>query len=72
MWFTFIHLIKIFKAFIKGRGFYPTLMVIVTWSFSIILFLVLIYEIFLYLFKVKYDNPEFKKASKKLNTKKDK
>ncbi|AAK76767.1 hypothetical protein BJV85_003863 [Clostridium acetobutylicum] len=61
----FVHLMNTFKTLVKGRGFYPILMVITTWTYSLILFLVFIWELVLYIFKVKYDNPEFKEIVKK-------
>ncbi|WP_035795347.1 hypothetical protein [Clostridium akagii] len=54
-------IIEFLQKFLEGRGFYPSLMVIFSWGYTILLVGVLICEIFLYIFKVKYYNPEFKK-----------
>ena len=54
-------IIKFLEKSLEGRGFYPSLMVVFSWSYTVVLVGVLICEIFLYIFRVKYYNQEFHK-----------
>ncbi|SMC26434.1 hypothetical protein SAMN02745134_02831 [Clostridium acidisoli DSM 12555] len=49
---------------LKGRGFYPAFMVVFSWTYTIVLIVVLICQLFLYIFRVKYYNPEFNNKEK--------
>lgn len=53
------------KKHLEGRGFFASLMAISTWSYMAILTAALIYQLFLYIFKVKYYNPEINKSNSK-------
>lgn len=55
-----MQIVEFLKKALEGRGFYPIFMVIYSWSNTIILFGILIYEIFLYIFKVKFRSKHFK------------
>jgi len=54
-------IIKFLEKSLEGRGFYPILMVVFSWSYTVVLVGVLICEIFLYIFRVKYYNSQFHK-----------
>lgn len=58
-------IIEFFKTFFKGRGFYPTLIVILSWTYAVILFIMLICQFILFIFKVKYCDSEFSNSIKK-------
>lgn len=55
-----MQIIEFLKKSLEGRGFYPIFMVIYSWSNVVILLGILIYEIFLYIFKVKFRSEDFK------------
>lgn len=55
-----MQIIEFLKKSLEGRGFYPIFMVIYSWSNVVILFGILIYEIFLYIFKVRFRSENFK------------
>ena len=58
-------IIKFLEKSLEGRGFYPVLMVVFSWSYTVVLVGVLVCEIFLYILRVKYYNPEFNKNDTK-------
>lgn len=60
-------IIEFLKKLLEGRGFYPSLMVILSWSYLLVIIVVLICQFFLYVFGVKYNNYSF---SKEVNKKK--
>lgn len=61
-------IIEFLKKLLVGRGFYPSLMVIFSWSYTVVLTVALVWQIFLYIFKVKYYNQDFKnEVNKKEN-----
>ncbi|KZL92496.1 hypothetical protein [Clostridium magnum] len=47
-------IIEFLKKSLEGRGFYPSLLVIISWTYTIVMVGVLICQIFLYIFRVKY------------------
>lgn len=51
-----MHIIEFLKKSLEGRGFYPIALIIVSWSYLIILLAYLVYEIFLYIFKIRYED----------------
>lgn len=51
-----MHIIEFLKKSLVGRGFYPIALIIVSWSYLIILLAYLVYEIFLYIFKIGYED----------------
>lgn len=55
-----MQIIEFLKKSLEGRGIYPIFMVIYSWSMVVILFGILIYEILLYIFKVKIPHGNFK------------
>lgn len=55
-----MQIMEFLKKSLEGRGFYPIFMVIYSWSSVVILFVILIYEIFLYIFKVKFRSRDLK------------
>lgn len=55
-----MQIVEFLKKSLEGRGFYPIFMVIYSWSNAAILLGILIYEIFLYIFKVKLKSKDFK------------
>ncbi|MFL0252680.1 hypothetical protein ACJDT4_19890 [Clostridium neuense] len=60
-----MRIVEFLKKSLEGRGVYPIFMTIFSWSYAAVLFVALICEFFLYIFKVKYRNPEFKNSEKK-------
>ncbi|OAA92885.1 hypothetical protein [Clostridium coskatii] len=58
MWF-----IEFFKKSLEGRGFYPTLMVIVSWTYAAVVVCILLYQLFLYTLGIKYNNDAFGKET---------
>jgi len=55
-----MQIIEFLKKSLEGRGLYPIFMVIYSWSSAIILLGIFIYEIFLYIFKVRIPSKDFK------------
>lgn len=55
-------IIEFLKKSLEGRGFYPSLLVILSWSYTIVIVGVLICQIFLYIFRVKYREHKFIKS----------
>lgn len=55
-----MQIVEFLKKLLEGRGFYPIFMVIYSWSNAVILFGILICEIFLYILKVKFRSKDFK------------
>lgn len=49
---------------LNGRGFYAALMVVFSWTYTIVLIIVVICQLFLYIFRRKYYNPEFSNEEK--------
>lgn len=49
---------------LKGRGFYAALMVAFSWTYTSVLIVVVICELFLYIFRRKYYNTEFRNEEK--------
>ncbi|MCD2348005.1 hypothetical protein [Clostridium guangxiense] len=64
-----MQIIDSLKKLLEGRGFYATFMFMFSWTYTLILFVVLLCQIFLYIFRVKYYNPELKDKSKEENKK---
>lgn len=63
--------LKFLKKSLEGRGFFADFMTIFSWMYILVLFIVFLYELFLYTLKVKYVNQEFKddkEEHKKNNT----
>lgn len=60
MWIT-----EFLKKWLEGRGIYPILIISFTWTYTIIMIGILVYQLLLYIFKVKYHNSEFNKSIKK-------
>jgi hypothetical protein len=66
-------IIEFFENFSKGRGFFPILIIILSWTYTIVLFGVLIIQFLLYIFRIKYYNPEFNHSvTKKVHMEKQK
>lgn len=55
-----MRIIKWLEGYLQGRGVYPIFMVIISWSYAIIMVCYLICETFLYIFKVKLNDKNFK------------
>lgn len=55
-------IIEFLKKSLEGRGFYPSLLVILSWSYTIVIVGVLICQVFLYIFRVKYHDHKFIKS----------
>lgn len=53
-------IIKWLENYLQGRGVYPIFMVITAWSYAVILLCYLMCEVFLYVFKVKLNDKNFK------------
>lgn len=56
-----IGLIESLKKLLEGRGFFASFLVISGWSYALILFIVLLWEIILYLLGVKHEDEGLKK-----------
>jgi len=54
-------IIEFLKKSLEGRGFYPILIVILSWTYTIVIVGVLICQIFLYIFRVRYYKHSFSK-----------
>jgi len=54
-------IIEFLKKSLEGRGFYATLMVVFSWTYTVVLVAVIICQFFLCIFGVRYYNPEFNK-----------
>lgn len=66
-----MQILELLKKFLEGRGVYPIFMFLFSWANVLALMLVLIFQLLLYIFKVKYNNTEFETAvNKELNKKK--
>lgn len=63
-------IIEFLKKSLEGRGFYAILMVVFSWTYTVVLVAVIICQVFLYIFKVKYYNPEFNNYKKEMDKKK--
>jgi|GEM_PF-2017321 hypothetical protein len=63
-------IIEFLKKSLEGRGFYPALMVVFSWTYTVVLVAVIICQVFLYIFGVKYYNPEFNNANEEIDEKK--
>lgn len=66
-----MNVIKSLKKLLEGRGFYAIFMFIFSWTYTFALFIAFLCQLFLYIFKVKYHNPEFEDKSKEQNKKND-
>lgn len=63
-------IIEFLKKLLEGRGFYPILMVILSWTYTAVIVGVLICQFFLYIFGVRYCNHSFiKNANKEIDKK---
>lgn len=66
-----VQILEVLKKSLEGRGVYPIFMFLFSWANVLALMLVLIFQLLLYIFKVKYNNTEFETAvNKELNKKK--
>jgi len=54
-------IIEYLKSILEGRGFFASFLVISGWTYTFIIIVVLLYNIFLYAIGKKYYNDEFKK-----------
>lgn len=61
----YMWIVKFLKKSLEGRGMYSIFMVIFSWTYAAVLLGVLLYEIFLYAFKVKYKNSDFENNEEK-------
>lgn len=52
-------IIEYLNELLKGRGVFPSFLVISSWSYVIILIVILICQLFLFLIRKKYYNDEF-------------
>lgn len=67
---NFVSILEFLKKSLEGRGTYPVFMVIFSWTIVFVLALAVIFQLLLYIFKVKYDNSEFEAAvNKEINEK---
>ncbi|WPC44368.1 hypothetical protein [Clostridium sp. JS66] len=66
MWF-----IEFLQKSLEGRGFYPYALAIFAWTYTFVLLVVAIYQFFLYVFRIKYNNPEFNNFLNKNTDKKE-
>jgi hypothetical protein len=56
-------IIEFLKKALEGRGFYPNLMVILSWSYTVVVVGILLCQLFLYLLGIKYNNDAFGKET---------
>ncbi|MHC1684792.1 MAG: hypothetical protein AB6733_17905 [Clostridiaceae bacterium] len=52
-------IVEFLKELLKGRGIFPSFLVISSWSFTFVLICIFLYNLFLYFFQVKYESKRF-------------
>lgn len=61
--------VEFFKGILNGRGVFPSFLVISSWSFTLLLLVLILYNFLLYMFRVRYRNKRFTNGLVKKNKK---